>query len=501
MQNNYLRGGFIIIFILNYLIMKKGRIISTLIVIFIILSAVMEAYSQDHHLEKARRAIETFRIAASLAHLDTVLMTNPQSVEANYMKAEILLLSGNRGYKRYITTLEQMKASEELTVLRIKEAILIGDHKAPSLLEKGLAEYPGSDELRYVEWLTDIDKNGFFDRAGEAQKHSNAIIVKPLPFLALYGYSRDIDPGMALRYLDTLDAMSVTTFQSKDRPLLELLTGLPKASGIVGETEVEYTDCGPGMGIYMTDTKGNKIKMEMDTGSGSSLFTIHNDSTGSALEGEYLLTIADGIWYNYMEKPADMHYKIADFSNPSIRNVVSGHFAGSLTKADGCFSPFSLGKCAITFDPIDKRAWLRDSIALEIYLSGLNDYTQTEYIDRNGWIYIPCKVNGKEVLMMVETGSRDVNLNMISAPLLDVEPYQGTIQWRGADYPTTMVDFMLEVGDIEYEVKSGLVSDFVLGNKYTGLASAGDIGPDFFRNYIFTIDPYRKRLIIERPRQ
>lgn len=477
--------------------MKKNATFIVLVILICLVSSSFKISAQRSHLDKARHEIAAFRINAALAHLDTVLMSDPQSVQANYMKAEILLLSGSQTYKKYMGRLEQMNYTEGCTVLRIKEAVFTGKSEASEMLAKGLSSYPGNGELKYLEWLIDLDRNGIEDRAWEAGRLSEGIIVKPLPLIALYGYARDRDPALALKYLDSLDAMSVTTFQSRDRPLLELLAALPKASGVRGEIELEYAECGAGMGFYMYDTRGNKIKMELDTGSGSSLFTIHNDSVGEVLDGRDLLSITDGIWYNYMEKPADIHYKTVDFSNPAINNIIAGYFDSSFSKADGCYSPFSLGACAITLDPVNGKAWIRDSLALDRYLSGLAGYTGVEYILRNGWIYIPCKINGKEVLMMVETGSRDVNLNKISVPLVGVEPYQGSIKWRGADYPVTMADFILEVGEISYEVKSGLVSDFVLGNKYTGLASAGDIGPDFFRNFIFTIDPFSKRLIIE----
>lgn len=45
--------------------------------------------------------------------------------------------------------------------------------------------------------------------------------------------------------------------------------------------------------------------------------------------------------------------------------------------------------------------------------------------------------------------------------------------------------------------RGGMISSFVMGNTYYGLASAGDIGPDFLRNYAFTIDPFKGHFIIE----
>ena len=463
--------------------MRKTSGMAMVMLVIAILFACPNALTQTDHLEKAKREMALLKIGRTVAHLDTILSTDPANREANYLMAEILLLSGNEDYKKQMTILKEIGASEELTVIKAKEALFIGDSRTGQIITEAINKYPDNAEIKYTEWLFDIDNNGIGTRAGEAASLSEGMIVRTLPWLALYLYSRDTDPALAISYLNTLEASNVTIYQSRDKPLLEMLTQLPSEPEFHGEFELEYADCGPGMGFYMTDSKGSKIKMEMDTGSGSNLFTIHNDSIGRALDGEQLLTIEDGISFNYMESAEDIHYKLVDFTNPAISNIVTGYFRGSLTKADGCFSPFSLGRVALTIDPVNKQAWLRDSLSLEQYLEQRDSYTMVKYIIRNGWIYIPCTINNKEVLMMVETGSRDVNLNSISAPLLGIEPYDGFIKWRGEDYPVSMVDFMLKVGDIMYEVKSGHVTSFVLGNNYTGQASAGDIGPVFFRNF------------------
>jgi hypothetical protein len=266
---------------------------------------------------------------------------------------------------------------------------------------------------------------------------------------------------------------------------------------MVDEIKLEYADCGPGMGFYMTDSKGQSIKVELDTGTSGGLFTIHSDSVGRNLAGKDTMTIEDGISYNYMEGPEDMHYKLVSFSEPPIDNFLTGYFKGSFTKADGCFSPFIFKGYALSMDPVKRTAFLRTEEALDSYLAGLDDYVAVDYVIREGWIYIPCRINGREVLMMVETGSRYVNLNSIAAKRLGIEPYKSTIKWRGQDYPVEKIDFTLEIGRLKHEVKGGMVSSFVLGNTYYGLASAGDIGPDFLRNYAFTIDPFGKRIIIE----
>ena len=87
-----------------------------------------------------------------------------------------------------------------------------------------------------------------------------------------------------------------------------------------------------------------------------------------------------------------------------------------------------------------------------------------EYIVRNGWVFIPCKINGTEVFMQIETGSRDVNFNTLALNVLGLENYASSIEWRGQEFPIDKVDCILEIGKISYEVKGGHVTDKVYAN-------------------------------------
>jgi len=429
--------------------------------------------------------------------LDSLLSEDSLNIEANYLRAELYILYGDTAYYENMHRLNLAEAERELIILKIKEKMLCGDPSAYDQAKKALEKYPSDDELQFVIWLYKLDRGGFTEMAPLASSLSERIIFKHLPYDALFDYAMDIDPQLALAYLDSVEAIAGNVFHSRNRPLLELLSRMPQKTVGRGEYELEYADCGPGMGFFMTDRAGNRIKVELDTGTSGGLFTIHSDSTGKKLYGKDTLTIPQGIRYNYMEGPADMHYKISSFNDPPMDNFLTGYFDGSLSKADGCFSPFIFSPYAVSIDPVRRTAFLRDEDALERYLEGLDTYEAVEYHIRGGWIYIPCRVNGKQLLMMIETGSRYVTLNAIAIKNTGVLSYDGTIKWRGEDYPVKKIDFTLEIGNISHEVKGGMITSFVMGNTYYGLASAGDIGPDFLRNYAFTIDPFKGRFIIE----
>ena len=135
---------------------------------------------------------------------------------------------------------------------------------------------------------------------------------------------------------------------------------------------------------------------------------------------------------------------------------------------------------------------------MENYINENSDRIEkVPYIVRNGWVFIPCKINGVEVLMQIETGSRDVNFSTIAIPALGLESYACSIEWNGQDFPIDKVDCILEIGKIKYEVKGGLVSDDVFANWYYGLATAGDIGPFFMNNFAYTIDIFNQQIIFE----
>lgn len=476
------------------------KIITTLLFILVSIITAEKAHCNNKpDIDRVYTNFAQLKLKAGNSLLDSILKRDSLHLMANYLKAELNILRGEADYTTYTRRLESLGAEKELAILDLKLALLIGELSLSQVIPDILKKYPGNPEIEFINWLWEIDQNGIDNVAHTARELSQKIHFKPLPYLALYNYASGIDPQLALCYLDTLESLAGNVYHSRNRPLLELLSNIKtkQQSNTKQVIELEYADCGPGMGFYMTDIKGNKIKMELDTGSSNGLFSIHNDSIGKTFAGQDTVIIKNGIWFNYMDGPKDMHYKLVDFENPKIGNIVTGYFDGKFSKADGCFSPFAFKGYSITIDPLNRKAFLRNQKATEEYLEGLNNHIEVQYTLREGWIFIPCKINGKEVFMMVETGSRDVNLNKLSLNRLGVEPYQSSILWRGESYPIQKVDFILEIGSLKYTVNGGLVSDFVMGNSNFGIASAGDIGPDFFRNFVLTIDPFGKKLIIE----
>jgi hypothetical protein len=476
------------------------KFLTTLLLILVSIIPAEKVHSNiKHDIDSVYSNFAKFKFKAGNSLLDSILKKDSLNIEANYLKAELFILRGEPDYIKFQSRLENIGAEKELAILDLKLALLLGESTLSEKIPEALRKFPDTPEIEFIKWLWEIDQNGIEKVAHKAWELSQKILFKPLPYLALFNYASDLDPQMTLCYLDTLESLAGTVYHSRNRPLLELLTQIntDEKTDTKKIIELEYADCGPGMGFYMTDVLGNKIKMELDTGSSSGLFSIHSDSIGKTLSGKDSIVIKNGIWFNYMDGPKDMHYKLVDFESPQIKNLVTGYFDGKFSKADGCFSPFAFEGYSITIDPLNQKAFLRNRKAAEEYLNGLSNPVEVNYVVRNGWIFIPCKINGKEVFMMVETGSRDVNLNKIALNRLGIEPYQGSILWRGENYPIEKVDFTLEISSLKYTVTGGLVSDFVMGNSYYGIASAGDIGPEFFRNFVFTIDPFGKRLVIE----
>lgn len=476
------------------------KILTTLLLILVSIIPAEKVHSNiNHDIDSVYSNFAKFKFKEGNSLLDSILKKDSLSIEANYLKAELFILRGEPDYINFQSRLENIGAEKELAILELKLALLLGESTLSKKITEVSSKFPDNPEIEFINWLWEIDQHGIEKVAHKARELSQKILFKPLPYLALFNYASEINPQLALCYLDTLESVAGTVYHSRNRPLLEFLTKIKteKQSDKKQTIELEYADCGPGMGFYMTDVKGNKIKMELDTGSGSGLFTIHNDSIGKVLAGRDTVTIKNGIWYNYMKGPKDIYYKLVEFENPQVGNILTGYFDGKFSKADGCFSPFAFRGYSITIDPVNKKAFLRNQKAAEEYLEGLSNHIEVHYTVREGWIFIPCKINGKEVFMMLETGSRDVNLNKISINRLDIIPYESSIIWRGDSYPIQKVDFTMEIGSLKYEVSGGLVSEFVLGNSHYGIASAGDIGPEFLRSYVFTIDPFSKKLIIE----
>jgi len=268
----------------------------------------------------------------------------------------------------------------------------------------------------------------------------------------------------------------------------------------VGQPRVEFplVPCGPYFGIQMEDVAGHKITVTLDTGTSDNEIMIHDLKTGESLAGEKLGCFEKAIWYHYMPAPTDLFYKSVSFRTPRLDDLLVGYFKGSITGADGVFSPFVFAGMALTVDPAAKTVVLRNKTELERYLAGRSGAIRLPYRERNGWIYVKAELMGRRALFMVETGSRDLNLTGLAAARYGVKTRTDTITWNGRDSKVVRPDGLtVDFGGFAYSPADGFVDDFVFGNYWTGCGNAGDIGPDFLRGHRFTIDPFGKALILE----
>ncbi len=473
-----------------------------LIITLLTISTLALAQQQMSLLDSARFELRKMHYSKAFKKLNSAkLETDQQRIEHAYLKAEVYLILGRTKFHKQMQILDSLGADEYADILRLKHALFIGAGSYDSLVKIFTKKYPRNHEIKFCHWLNKLDKGAYEYCKKSASKISEKILFGFAPYLALYNVAWDKNHKEALAYLDTMEMITGKFHQSKYRKLLEINSNLKCETSTKAIIEMPYAKCGPGIGLLIEDSNGDTIKMELDTGTGYGWMTIHDSLTGQALPGIDTVTIKDGIWYNYMDHAEDFNFKLTSFNKPFYKNILVGHFNGKFSKADGCFSPFFFEKHALQFDPIHQKAYLRTEKNLEQYKQqNKHKITTVPYSVRNGWIFIPCKINDKEVMMMVETGSRDVNFNEFSTEYLNLNVYESSIEWRGKDYPTKKVDCTITIGDnIHYQVNGGLVSDFVLGNHYYGVASAGDLGPEFFKNFIFTIDPFNREMILEQP--
>lgn len=454
-------------------------------------------HEQDSLINNARNHISMMRYSDALKSLRVVEQSDSLCPDMLYLKAETYLIFGMPEYQAYFQKLANTDRSDYVDILNLKYLQFIGSKEFDGALEQARIKYPDHPEVQYCQWLRDLQMGAFESCRQKAHGLSSPMLMRFLPYLAMHYHAWDRDHGLALQYLDTLENMVGEYYGSKYRPVLNLLSRQGITPSEKDVMELPFSWCGPGLGFYLLDSKGDSIQIELDTGTGYGLMTVHDLEKGKSIAGEDLLTIENGIQYNYMGKPQDLHYKQVQLSNPDYKDLILGYFNGKFTKADGCASPFVFAGHAMHMDPLNNSVWLRSRDNLENFL---RDYPgqadKIPYEVRNGWIFIPCRVNGHEVKMMIETGSRDVNFNPLSVDYLELQPYDGVLAWNGKDYPMKKVDCTLEIGSFRYAVKGGLVSDFVLGNWYYGLGSAGDIGPEFLRNYAFIIDPFHQQFIL-----
>jgi len=454
-------------------------------------------------VDQAKAALSKMQYGKALQLLQSDTATGViTGQEAIYLEGEINLMLGKDLFLKNLQQLDSLGADTHADILRAKYALFIGVDSADEIISRLLQKYPENSELPYCQWLLALKQGRYSYCKSSAADVSENLIFPFAPYLALYNVAWDNNFDDAISYLDSIEMQVGSFYESKYRKLIKLQQNIQVESSSDELLELPYAQCGPGMGILLTDSRGDTIKMELDTGTGYSWMTIHDSASGSNLPGKDTLTIKNGISYNYMNHPRDFHFKLTDFKKPFYENLLVGYFNGRFSKADGCFSPFFFPHHAIQFDPLNEKVYFRTASNLAKYKKQYQGrITSVPYVIRNGWIFIPCKVNQKTVLMMVETGSRDVNFNRLAATYLDLPVYDGFVRWRGKDYPTKKVDCTIEIGEeLIYEVKGGLVNDFVLGNHYYGLASAGDLGPDFFKNYVFTIDPFNREIIFEQPK-
>lgn len=451
-------------------------------------------------LSDARTALADGKLRAGWKLVKEVLDTDSMNIDALRLRGECSVAYGSSSVYDAIDKLRKLGDDYFVDLLRLKVLLFLGDSRFPDSLAHFQAMYADSAEVKVLAWLYRLDKERVLPDTAEIAAIAEGIVMKSAPYRASYVIAADHTDADGLAYLELLYSHASTRL-GKDLERLRARRTLNTRIAVNGASSLEYADCDIEMGMYLVDASGNKIKMAFDTGSGSRLFTIHHRDVGDRLDGDTVLVIEDGIQYNYMKEPADIVMKAVDFSNPPMTEFPVEYFEGGFQSADGCFSPFALPDIAITIDPINKKVTLRDHDAYRTWRDSLTEGTFADLpvTLRDGWPFVPITVNGYTTLMMVETGSRDVNFNEIAAREYGLKPYDSVLIWNEKEYPTKMVDATINVGGFDYEVKGGLVTDWALGNHAYGLADAGDLGPKFMRNFIFTFDPWNSRLILIKP--
>lgn len=448
-------------------------------------------------LDQIRAWLNEGRVGSARDTLDAILTDNPDNVEILYLRGQACLSRGEPKLLDIIARLREFNATEYADILQLKLLQLLGDSEFESWAEHCVSMYPDSPEPAVSLWIYRQDHAAELADTSELHRYGREAILGAAPYLAAFCRAADISYADGLYYLGMLhDKVPYRwgsydqTFAARDR--------LGTTVEVEGARELEYAECGSQMGVYFVDANGNKLKMSLDTGTSGRGFTVHHDSVGDRLPGDTVLVIEDGIFYNYMTEPADVVFKAVDFERPMMSSFPVEYFQGGFTLADGCFSPFALEGTAITIDPIRQRAFVRDRDAMAQYRDSLSTDSAAflPMVVRNSWPYVEVGINGRRVLFMIESGSRDVNVNELAALHLGVRAYDSSLMWNGKEYPMRMFNDTVSVGGFEYEVIGGHVTERVMGNHNYGAASAGDIGPDFLRNFVWTIDPFRRELIL-----
>jgi len=476
-------------------------IIALLLLSFILITS--SCYEKADHEElpldtETKSALNLGDIRFAITKLDSLMTVYPEN---NYLKYFYGIILVNYGSAKIYDIIDSLRNKGDLVysdLLELHIDIMIGDQSATERLSKKLEELPDNNELRLLDWIVKLD-NGEFEYAEKTLNEIREITpLKYLPLLAIYYHSYDRDYKTALKYLTMLRNESIYKME-KDFNRLSYLQDREIHYGFDSSFTVKYEQCGAQPGMQFITECGTTLKMGFDTGTNGYGFTIHRKSLGDSLKGSQLYNIEKGIQYNYMSEPADVVGKLLNVKTPRIENFLVEYFEGGLTLADGVFSPL-LFNAAVTINSKEEKVILHNKKSLKNYIEGLSKeaYTTAPYKVRKGWMFIPCEVNGKNVEMMLETGSRDVNFNSLAAKRLGLESYEGFVKWKGEDYPVTKLDTEITVGNFTYKVNGGHKTNYVLGNLAYGLGAAGDIGPDFISSFIFTIDPFNKQIILEK---
>lgn len=440
------------------------------------------------------------RIQSGLSRLHQLLQERPDDREALYLQGQCLALQGKPETLDVIDKLRRGGSEEYADILDLKLDLLLGDEGAGEHLQRCREKYPKAAEVAAAEWLYRLQRG----ETAWAQRRLPELMRLPLTF----GFQPYENLYLALKPHDYTGARR-WALAGKEKNLFrlsaqleqdEMLHRLPRLRHSIREMELPLAENGPYFGLHLRDTGGREYSVTLDTGTSYPLLTLHDRAKGEALSGDRVETVPGGIQYHYMKKPADMFYKNAFFELPRLRNLHVGYFDGGLQGADGVFSPAVLAGLAITVDPQQKKVWLRDAAAQKRARRRLapRAVTVPYQVHNGGWLYVTAGVNGKKLRMMLETGSRDVNVNTLAARRYGIPMRDDVTQWQGKDFPIKRpADTTIQLGSISYTPADGLVDDFVMGNTTTGLASSGDLGPAFLKHFRFTIDPFARQLILE----
>lgn len=460
--------------------------------------AAADASEVESRIADVRASLAAGDLRRAYVVADSLRRAGVQPTDLVRLEGDILWLAGSA---RALVVADTLRARGEVLaadVLLQKVDLLLGRPQVAARLEELAASAPGDPDLRLLRWLLALDSGNWEEALRQVDAVADGVTSAYIPPTALMLAAIDIDSTSAATATAVMHRRSCHLLENLRRKVAAgaLFSG---PCGIVGTRQLPYVACGPYMGMRLTASDGRQLTVTLDTGTGSGLLTLHSQETGDALPGPEILRLKNAIHYNYMAAPADIVVKRVDFADPPLTGRPVEYFAGRLDGSDGCASPFAFPDVAVTVDAAAERIWLRDRGDLEAYVASLSPATSTvvPFIRRGGWIFVPVRLNGHEVLMMLESGSREVNVHALAARRLGIDTYRSTSAWQGQEREVTRADLTVEIGGLVHHCPDGFVEAGVLGNNLTGLAGAGDIGPDFLRRYRWTIDPFADRLILE----